>query len=317
MGANKLTVLMPVYNEASYLRSSIKSILDQSYREFEFLILNDDSTDNSEEIILSFKDPRINYFKTDKIKISELLNIGIKKSSGDLIARMDADDIAMPTRLERQLRFIKNRGPNFISSAWFITFRNKNILNIIKHPVSDGEIKRTLNISNPICHPLAIFHKDFIQSLNGYDEDLECMEDHMLWLKARKQAEFGNIPEVLLLKREKQNSLGSVEKAQPRKFIYNLLQNKFDINLYNNIGESEKDKFRLEYLYGTRHDLRKRIYNSGLFSLNDFYEYMISFLPEKFFSKKPGHWLKWKLNQLMFHFSPIRKDLSHQLKKIA
>ena len=99
---------MPVYNEAPFLRSSIQSILDQSYRDFEFLILNDDSTDNSEEIILSFKDPRINYLKTDKIKISELLNLGIKRSSGDIIARMDADDIALPYRLERQMNFINN-----------------------------------------------------------------------------------------------------------------------------------------------------------------------------------------------------------------
>jgi glycosyltransferase involved in cell wall biosynthesis len=102
-----LTVLIPVYNGEKYLDSAINSILNQTFTRFEFLIINDGSTDHSEEIIRSYTDPRINYVKNDGNKgIVATLNIGLEMSRGKYIARMDADDIAFPDRLEKQLNFM-------------------------------------------------------------------------------------------------------------------------------------------------------------------------------------------------------------------
>jgi glycosyltransferase involved in cell wall biosynthesis len=99
-----ISVLMPVYNAEKYLKESICSILNQTYGDFEFLIINDGSTDKSEEIILSFKDERIVYHKNESnIKLIATLNKGIALARGKYIARMDADDISLPDRLLHQV----------------------------------------------------------------------------------------------------------------------------------------------------------------------------------------------------------------------
>ena len=317
MDKPELTVLMPVYNEARYLKASIQSILDQTIKDFEFLILNDDSSDNSEEIIQSFKDNRIKYVKTPRMKLSALLNYGVNISEGSIIARMDSDDIAVNDRLEKQMNFIRNKDKNFISSAWFATFKGEKLFNIVRHPVNDEEIKKALNTSNPICHPLAIFHKEFFKQLNGYDEDLECLEDHNLWLHARNKAEFGNIPEVLLLKREKSNSLGAIEKALPRSTIFNMLYTSFDDSYYSDYKSSKKDKIELEYLYGDQFNLRRRLKTYRFFSLRHLYLYLLTYLPEKFFIKKGDAWIKWKLNRFASLFSTQKRSLKAYLKKFA
>ena len=102
----RISVVMSVFNARRYVARAIGSILDQTYREFEFLIINDGSTDGSEEVIRSYTDPRIRRFDHPNKGLAASLNRGILLSQGEYIARMDADDIALPTRLERQVRFL-------------------------------------------------------------------------------------------------------------------------------------------------------------------------------------------------------------------
>lgn len=114
MRSPTVSVLMPVYNGAKYLHEAVKSILDQTYADFEFLIVNDGSTDDSEKIILSFKDPRIVIIKNEiNIGLINSLNKGLTIAKGKYIARMDADDVAMPQRLELQVKEF-NTNPNAI-----------------------------------------------------------------------------------------------------------------------------------------------------------------------------------------------------------
>ncbi len=103
-----ISVILPVYNSEAYIRESIDSILNQSYSNFEFLILNDGSSDNSEEIILSYKDPRIKYHKHPNCGLAGTLNKGLELSKGELIARQDQDDISLPQRFEKQVNFLIN-----------------------------------------------------------------------------------------------------------------------------------------------------------------------------------------------------------------
>ena len=108
MQSPTISIVMPVYNCENYLHEAIKSILEQTYTDFEFIIINDGSEDNSEDIILSYADPRIIYIKNDKnMKIVKTLNKGISLSRGKYIARMDADDICYRDRLEKQLSFME------------------------------------------------------------------------------------------------------------------------------------------------------------------------------------------------------------------
>lgn len=104
-----ITVLMPVYNGEKYLRLAINSILNQTYPDFEFLIINDGSTDKSEDIILSYRDDRIRYVKNEtNLKLIKTLNKGIDLAKGEYIARMDCDDISFPHRFEKQLQYMKS-----------------------------------------------------------------------------------------------------------------------------------------------------------------------------------------------------------------
>ncbi len=97
-----ITVLLPTFNSGEYLSTSIKSILEQTYTDFEFLIVDDGSTDSTENIVKSFKDKRIKYLKKKRTSLPDTLNYGLKHAKYEWIARMDADDFALPNRLEEQ-----------------------------------------------------------------------------------------------------------------------------------------------------------------------------------------------------------------------
>ena len=107
--SKKISVLMPVYNtKEEFLRTAIESILNQTYSNFEFIIINDGSTNNAEDVILSYKDERIVYLKQENKGIVSALNNGWDKASGEYIARMDSDDISLSERFEKQIEFLEN-----------------------------------------------------------------------------------------------------------------------------------------------------------------------------------------------------------------
>ena len=142
MIAPRISVIMPVYNSEKYVSFAIKSILNQTYRNFEFIIVNDGSTDNSEKIILLYKDQRIIYRKKEHTGISDTLNFGLKIARGEWIARMDSDDISLSDRLEKQMKYIQNnREISVISTAYAIFKSYKKIQYIIINPEDDKYIK--------------------------------------------------------------------------------------------------------------------------------------------------------------------------------
>jgi glycosyltransferase involved in cell wall biosynthesis len=119
MMSAKITVLMPVYNAEQFLREAIDSMLNQSFRDFEFLIMDDGSTDSSISIIQQYQDPRIRLIRNEKnLGISPTLNKGIELASSDLIARMDADDISYPDRLQKQYDYMMAHPDCALLSAW-------------------------------------------------------------------------------------------------------------------------------------------------------------------------------------------------------
>src|SRR5438132_11921709 len=118
-----ISVLMPAYNCGKYIAQSINSILNQTYKDFEFIIIDDGSTDNTEEIVLSFKDPRIIYRKTVNKGTSAALNLGLSLALNEWVARIDADDLNVPSRLEKQVKFL-NENPGYdIVSSWSVYFK--------------------------------------------------------------------------------------------------------------------------------------------------------------------------------------------------
>lgn len=195
----KITVLMPVYNtKEEYLREAIESVLNQTFGDFEFLIINDGSTNNAEEVILSYKDARIKYVKNEQnLRLIKTLNKGLELAKGEFIARMDADDISLPTRLEKQIEFFEKHPETDVLGTWFEWFPKHKI---VKTSTTDKEIKECMLVnSNDIGHPTVMFKKSLVEKFNTkYNENCLHVEDYALWLSLIDKANFANIQEVLL-----------------------------------------------------------------------------------------------------------------------
>lgn len=207
----KVTILLPVYNAEKYVSQAIDSILKQTFEDFELLIINDGSTDESEEIIFSFKDPRIRYLKnTQNRKLVDTLNKGIESARGEYIARMDADDISLPARLQKQVSFLDNNPLVGVCGTWYQNFGVRN--NVVKTPVDDTSIKTFLFFNSPFCHPTVVFRKELLLRHNLKYDNILYAEDYMLWVKLSRLTEMANMPEVLLLYREHEKNISSTNR---------------------------------------------------------------------------------------------------------
>lgn len=198
----KVSVVLPVYNSEKYLKKSIKSILDQSFSDFEIIAINDGSIDNSLSILDSFHDKRIKIFHNIKnIGISASLNFGIQNSSGEYIARMDSDDICLSNRLKNQTYFLDQNLNVDIVGSYFKTF-GYTIPRKICPPLQDNQIKAGLLFNAVLGHPVVMMRKEsFLSNKLKYDSNYDGAEDYELWVRSSSKLCFANIPQVLLLYR--------------------------------------------------------------------------------------------------------------------
>jgi len=205
----KVTVLMPVYNSERYVSEAIESILNQTFKDFEFLIYNDGSTDRSDEVIRSFQDNRIIYISFPNNQgYLKLLNLGLENANSPFVARMDSDDIALPNRLEVQYNFLIEHPNIAVCGSWCKFIGNINHVN--KMPTSYLENRIGLFYGTPITHPTAMFNNKIFKENNfKYDEDFYTAEDYELFWRISLQYEIINIPEVLLNYRIHANQIGS------------------------------------------------------------------------------------------------------------
>jgi len=195
----KVTVLLPVYNAERYLSEAIESILAQTFTDFELLIINDGSTDRSKEVIASFDDSRIRYFENEKnLRLIQTLNKGLHFSSGKYIARMDADDIAHPQRLEKQVAFMEANLEIGVCGSWMRTTKG----NLRKYPIDHEAIKLHLFKENALGHPTVIIRrKILIEHRLFYCEKFTHVEDYELWVRCLQVTKLHNLPEDLVLYR--------------------------------------------------------------------------------------------------------------------
>ena len=190
-----ISVVMPVYNtKEEYLREAIESILNQTFGEFEFIIVNDGSTNNAEEVILSYKDERIRYIKQENQGIVSALNRGISSSCGAYIARMDSDDISYPERLEKQVEYLeKHPEISILGTGAGIIPTNSNIRIRTSIKIMD------LLADNCLIHPTVMFRKADLDKYSlKYENDCPYAEDYNLWADSIKYLGITNLPDVLL-----------------------------------------------------------------------------------------------------------------------
>lgn len=214
----RVTVLMPVYNGGKYLREAFESILNQTFTDFEFLVINDGSTDASAEIIESYADTRIRFVQNDaNLGLIATLNKGLDLARGEYIARMDQDDISLPERLAKQVAFMESHPEVGVCGTWLmVSSEKKNYIQ--KYSIYSEEIKCSMLYYCGVAHPSVIIRKNIIlQNHLYYDENYANAEDYELWVRFFNHAQFANLPEALLRYHICSTQMSSVyEKEQKR-----------------------------------------------------------------------------------------------------
>ena len=212
----KVSVLVPVYKtNEEHLKQMIQSILNQTFIDFELLLLDDCTTDSREDIIKSYNDPRINYFQNEKnFGISKARNKLIDLSNGEYLAVLDHDDIALPTRLEKQVEYLDNHKDVGVVSAQWKSFPKENTKS--NNPENDHDIKVALSEYCIVSHTVSMIRKSILIDNNiRYEEEYSPSEDYMLWCRLINYTKFYNIPEVLGLYRIHS---GSTSNNQSKKY---------------------------------------------------------------------------------------------------
>lgn len=201
----KVSVIMPNYNCEKYITEAIESILHQSFTDFEFIIIDDGSTDKSWEIIQEYaqKDPRIVAMRnSENMKICKTLNKWLEIAQWEYIARMDSDDISLPSRLEKQVLYLdKNQNIWGVWSCCFFIDKHGVQWAMKKYPEDNLSIRASIWQRNPILHPSIIFRKKCYKELGGYDDDFLYAEDLDLWVRYGEKYSFHNLQEPLILYR--------------------------------------------------------------------------------------------------------------------
>jgi glycosyltransferase involved in cell wall biosynthesis len=210
---------MSVYNGELFLASAIESILGQTFENFEFVIINDGSTDRSSEIIRSFNASQIQYFENDEnLGLARSLNRGLSLARSKYIARMDADDISMPQRFAKQFQFLETYPEiGVVGSAVKIIDNQDVISEIRRYPESHEALKWRLCLSDPIPHPTVMMRRDVLENVGGYREEFTTAQDYDLWTRLCRITHLANLPEILLFLRRHDMNYTSIKFSQHRK----------------------------------------------------------------------------------------------------
>ena len=206
---------MPVFNAEQFVEQAIASILAQSYKKLEFLIIDDGSKDSTVEKIIQFKDSRIRLLKNEKnLGIAASLNKGIIESKGKYIARMDADDISLQDRIEKQFNFMeKNPQVGILGTGYYEINKHGERKKAYIYPHDDMEIKWKLLTGPVFPHPTVMFRKDVLIAFNiNYNINYSATQDYELWSRLIHYTDGTNLPIPLLEYRHHYNSFSETNR---------------------------------------------------------------------------------------------------------
>jgi glycosyltransferase involved in cell wall biosynthesis len=212
----RISCLLAVWNGEAHLADAIRSILDQTFRDFELIVVDDGSTDATRRILHHFRceDRRIRLFEQPHTGLVAALNRGMSLASGEYIARMDADDISAPQRFEIQAKFLDQHPAIGICGTWVETFgdgRNE----IVRYPCDDGAIRSSLLFNSSLAHPSVMLRSNlWVRHSLSYHACARHAEDYDLWVRAAPLTRFGNIPVPLLRYRVHSEQVGARHRKE-------------------------------------------------------------------------------------------------------
>ncbi len=217
----KVSIVMSVYNGTLYLRESLESILNQTFTDFEFIIIDDKSTDNSWEILTEYnnRDPRIKLCRnTENLGLTKSLNKGLQQAQGEYIARQDADDVSLPDRFKLQTNFLDQHLEvgALGTSAEVIDEQGKTIEQSIV-PVEHESIQAYLLVNNCLHHSSMMARRSLVEALRGYKQELRYAQDYDLWWRFSQSARLANLPDNLVQVRRSKKNLTNTRRQEQLK----------------------------------------------------------------------------------------------------
>lgn len=201
MSSPTVSVVMSVFNGQAFLAEAIESILNQAFRDFEFLIVDDGSTDATPEILSTYtkQDRRIRIVRHENKGRAVSLNIGIGLSKSLYVARMDADDISLPNRLKEQFEFMERHpAVGLLSGSYERINAEGRLLDTVRLLPTDEEIKLAMLVNNPMCHPAAMMRRDVAIACGGYRKAFLDADDYDLWLRMSELSQLANLEQPIL-----------------------------------------------------------------------------------------------------------------------
>lgn len=212
----EVTVLMSVYNGEKYLRQAVESILSQSMPDFEFIIIDDGSNDNSLAIIRCYSDPRIRLIQNKtNFGLVKSLNIGIELAKGKYIARMDCDDVSLPERLTKQKQYLdKHPEVGVVGTGFQIVDENGIIISTHNFPLQHDVIRWSLCFFSPIVHPSVMMRKDVVLKVGKYDPARQYAQDYDLWRRLSNITCLANLRDSLLFLRKHDKNISAVRSDE-------------------------------------------------------------------------------------------------------
>ncbi len=200
-----ISVITITYNRGQYLKEAIESVLEQNFRDFELLVIDDASIDDTENIVKEYvsRDPRVKYFRNEKnLGIAKSRNIALNMAQGKYVAVLDSDDVWSDFgKLKKQYNFLEqNLDGGYVLAGGGVAVINEKGREIERYlePLADKEIRRVILLENPFAHSTVLFLKEAALKCGGYDENLKIGEDYDLWLKMGRRGKFVNLADYLI-----------------------------------------------------------------------------------------------------------------------
>lgn len=310
-----VSIVMSIYSEPEeWIRESIESMLNQSFKNFEYLIVNDNLTRNlNAKILNEFTkfDDRIKVINNKQnLGLTRSLNIAINSSSGKYIARMDADDISMPTRLEKQVEFMESH-PNVIVCGTNVCYFGQENVNNVKWIKSKNiDLKNRLFTGSCFAHPTVMIRKDILDKSNIlYDETYIYGQDYKLWVDLSSKGEYFNLPETLLKYRKSKSQISSSKADLQRTNSY-LARKQYFFDKLKNFDSSIQFNLPVIITYDTYNELIKV---ECIFKKNKNYDKSIRNEFTHMFNSLIYHTHKFEFKLFIFLFMKrivFRKDVS-------
>ena len=257
-----ISILLPVFNVEKYLRQSIESILFNTFKNFELVIVNDGSTDNTDSIIKSYKDPRINYLIKTNSGLIETLNYGLKKCSYPIVMRMDGDDVITENKIQKQLNYFNKSGSVLTGTNGFLIDSEGKKIGSVDLPTEHDQIIRSmLNMSSSFIHPSVMYYKDAVVKAGGYNPNFKHAEDFELFLKLSLLGKISNLNERLIFLRKHNKNVSHLNaKEQIKNTI--ISREVYNLNKIHKTKLYDYESFKLKVEKNTLKKIYIKIHTS-------------------------------------------------------